>query len=86
MMTNGHMENEGQKPKEELSSQVYVHKAKLFLSSYEGAGMDAHICQIEVFELRGKFGKILRNVMALIMEHKGNDIESRRNDRRIETS
>ena len=80
------MKGKSEKAEENLFPDMYVHESEILFPSDERAGMDAKSGQSEIGEPGSHFGKMPRQVVELVVKDEGYDIESRRDNRRIETS
>lgn len=79
------VEGECEKAEEYLLPFVYVHEAKNLFSSDEWSGVDADAGVSEIGEAGVQFGDVARQVRALFVEHKGDDVEAGWHGQGIET-
>ncbi len=85
MVFDRRVESKSKKSKEKLLSDMDVHEAKTLLAPDERAGMHTNIRHAEVGKLRMHFLKILRQIVALVVQDERDNIETGWDNRRIET-
>ena len=71
---------------EKLPAHGYVHVRKYFFASDKRSGMDTYSWVSEVGELTFKFFHELGDAFTLIVEYEGDEVKTRRNHGRVETS
>ena len=79
------VECECEKAKEYLLPFMDIHKTENLLSADERSGVDADAVVSEIGESSVQFGDMARQVHALFMDYKGNDVEAGWNGQGIET-